>query len=118
VHFGLWAVERAVQADAVERAIAASGSDWLVLAGDVNDWVPFGRIGRRFDRLFGRVPARSTFPAPVPLLPLDRLWVRPRGSLVRVHVARVPWSRTASDHRPLVAVLEPPGQLLRARLRT
>jgi endonuclease/exonuclease/phosphatase family metal-dependent hydrolase len=82
----------------------------VVVAGDFNDWRAAGhpllaRCGLKevFATMHGRL-ARS-FPARLPLLPLDRIYVRN----VRVESPRVlstrPWSHL-SDHAPLVATIE------------
>lgn len=84
----------------------------LILAGDFNDWR--GQASRCLAeeagllevhyRLFG-AHARS-FPARMPILPLDRIYVR---GLKPVHAAvldQMPWPRL-SDHLPLEAVLLP-----------
>lgn len=83
----------------------------LVLAGDFNDWrrqsdrwlAPLG-MTEVFHALHGRTP--KTFPARLPVLSLDRLYVRN----LTIHSACVhtgaPWDRL-SDHLPISALLSP-----------
>ncbi|MBI5721166.1 MAG: endonuclease/exonuclease/phosphatase family protein [Burkholderiales bacterium] len=80
----------------------------LLVAGDFNDW------RRRADRVLvrdaslrevfacanGRVA--PTFPALLPLLPLDRIYVRNARSHRPLALPRHPWARL-SDHAPLAA---------------
>ncbi|MDO5650939.1 MAG: endonuclease/exonuclease/phosphatase family protein [Moraxella sp.] len=85
----------------------------LILAGDFNDWskkslellTPLG-LTEVFDKLHGDVPA--TFPAKLPLLSLDRIYVRNLTVEQATVHAGVPWSRL-SDHLPISAVLSLQG---------
>jgi endonuclease/exonuclease/phosphatase family metal-dependent hydrolase len=84
----------------------------LIIAGDFNDW--HQRAGRSFagklkvQEVFEatqRRPARS-FPALLPVLRLDRIYVRGfQVRLAHAHHGRQ-WSRI-SDHAPLSAILSP-----------
>ena len=79
----------------------------LVVAGDFNDWRQRGHglmaqcsLVEVFEAAHGRVA--RTFPARLPLLPVDRIYVRDlHASQPRVLGAR-PWSHL-SDHVPLLA---------------
>lgn len=82
----------------------------LIVAGDFNDWRVRGHalmarcgLHEAFERACGRVA--RTFPARMPLLPVDRIYLRN----VRAHSPRVlssrPWSHL-SDHAPLFAGIE------------
>jgi endonuclease/exonuclease/phosphatase family metal-dependent hydrolase len=62
-----------------------------------------GRPLRWLHARLGRTPTLPTFPAGLPLLALDRVWVHPRAALRALRVHR---TRVASDHLPLVADLE------------
>jgi endonuclease/exonuclease/phosphatase family metal-dependent hydrolase len=55
-------------------------------------------LGRAFSG-----PARSTFPATRPVLPLDRILCDRNGAVRDVAVLDSPGIREASDHRPLRA---------------
>ena len=112
VHLGLIAGSRRRQMEALaERMEALAGPDApLIIAGDFNDWrnhadtVLARRLG--LTEVFGihnGHPARS-FPSTMPVLRLDRIYVR------GFHVSRStahfgpPWSRI-SDHAALTADL-------------
>ena len=95
----------------IERLVPADAP--LIVAGDFNDWTWRQRATQEFAQplnmhevfeLAGGQTARS-FPAALPLLRLDRIYVRG----FRVHAARVHhgrrWARL-SDHAPLIADLE------------
>ena len=105
-HFGLFAGGRQRQAQAlvelVNHTVPADAA--LIIAGDSNDW------GRRLSPLLFHelkvvsAPSLLTYPALLPCLALDRIYVRG----FKVLNAQVPrglrWSRL-SDHLPLVADL-------------
>jgi endonuclease/exonuclease/phosphatase family metal-dependent hydrolase len=112
VHLGLAARWRRRQIAALEERIHHMVPDAapLIVAGDFNDWRGTAGEGlienlnlvEVFQHTTGR-PARS-FPAAMPLLRLDRIYVR--GFRVRealVHRGR-PWSRL-SDHAALSATM-------------
>ena len=113
VHLGLWGRSRRFQLGWLCQRIrdAVPEGAPLVVAGDFNDWrgdattVLARELGMEeaFQRAAGR-HARS-FPARIPLLSLDRIYVRG----LQVHDVRVPkgleWSQR-SDHMPLIADLE------------
>lgn len=111
VHLGLFGRSRRKQVDLVcarIEALVPPGAP-LVLAGDFNDWGhrvgdPLRVLGVHevFEMIKGR-PARS-FPARLPILRLDRIYVR--GFTVQaadVHRG-ADWARL-SDHAPLTAHL-------------
>jgi endonuclease/exonuclease/phosphatase family metal-dependent hydrolase len=130
VHLGLFAGGRRRQTEALIEAVLASAGkdDPIIIAGDFNDWGNQlgmnlrNRLGvsEVFDeqetsltnKLLGQFgwnrpkikPAR-TFPAVLPCLRLDRVYVRGFG----VHAAEVlhgaHWAKL-SDHAPIVATLE------------
>ena len=83
----------------------------LIVAGDFNDWR--GRAhevlaeGASLREVFVHAHGRAarTFPARLPLLPLDRIYVRNAGVHAPVVLPRRPWSHL-SDHAPLVADIE------------
>jgi len=112
-HLGLMAGSRRRQMGALaERMeqVAPAGAP-LIIAGDFNDWrnraarLLGPRLGVReaFDR--GRGEAARSFPSTVPVLCLDRIYVRGfRVRQAQVHCGP-PWSRI-SDHAALTADLE------------
>jgi endonuclease/exonuclease/phosphatase family metal-dependent hydrolase len=110
LHLGLADSERGLQ---LERFLSSHPFAHLhqrtpiILGGDLND--VWGSLGPRFllPAGFRRAGAlRNTFPAPLPIRPLDGLFVR--GDLrARSCVApRDRLTRQASDHLPLVAELD------------
>lgn len=105
-HLGLTPGERRHQMRRI-LAIVADGRDSqpVILLGDINEWLPLGRPLRWLHALFGRPPAIRSFPASLPLLALDRIWVRPRAALLSLDVHRSPAARLASDHLPVTAAM-------------
>ncbi|WP_248732629.1 endonuclease/exonuclease/phosphatase family protein [Pseudomonas sp. MWU13-2517] len=109
IHLGLREVHRQQQLRLLEQRISEiPATAPLVVAGDFNDWrqkadLSLSGLQEVFNQRLGK-PAR-TFPARLPLLPLDRIYVRN----VKVHNPRVlatrPWSHL-SDHVPLSVEIE------------
>lgn len=103
-HLGLNAAERRLQVRHLLAALEASPSPHpLVVMGDFNEWKPGRGALRKVDRHLGRSRLVRTFPSRLPLLPLDRIWVRPQGWLRRLRPYVTPLSRVTSDHLPLWA---------------
>lgn len=112
-HLSLDPLERSRQLDALLDEHVAGFSGPLVLAGDLNA-TPRGRLYRRLSGALRdtwleqpRPPRRRppTWPALLPLVTLDYLFV---SAQIRVERAWVPGGRevaVASDHRPVVADL-------------
>jgi endonuclease/exonuclease/phosphatase family metal-dependent hydrolase len=110
VHLGLRETHRAQQLDRlcciVGREVPAGAP--LVVAGDFNDW----RL-RAHDRLLACAGLREvfvehsgqaakTFPARLPMLRLDRIYVRGVSALRPLVLPTRPWSHL-SDHAPIAA---------------
>jgi len=55
--------------------------------------------------LFGHSIVERTFPSRWPILALDRVWVRPRHSLLALKAHRSPLAQLASDHLPVKALV-------------
>jgi len=103
-HLGLTPGERRHQMRKILSLVAETPVDEpMVLLGDINQWLPFGRPVRWLHALFGAPPHVATFPSFLPVLALDRIWARPRGSLLAVANHASPAARVASDHLPVVA---------------
>jgi endonuclease/exonuclease/phosphatase family metal-dependent hydrolase len=130
VHLGLFAGSRKRQTDALVDAVASSAPDHapLIIAGDFNDWenklsqtladrlqvrevsdanlssLGFGTYLRRLAGRGPKIQPARTFPAAMPVLKLDRIYVRGFSveSAQVLHGAR--WARL-SDHAPLIATL-------------
>jgi len=110
-HFGLIPASRARQAERLKHYIARQvpSSAPLIVAGDFNDW------GTRVRRILGlgtleafESPRTYTYPARLPLVQLDHVYVRglaPAG--LTVPHGRI-WRRM-SDHLPLIADLRMAG---------
>lgn len=119
LHLGLAGSERAEQL----RRFLASGPfrgiherTPVVLGGDLNDL--WGTLGPRFLTPEGFERAgrlTNTFPAAVPLRPLDGLFVRGDVGVVHSRACSTLLARQSSDHRPLIADLElrPPQKLVK-----
>ena len=101
------------------QAATLSGEDWLgssacsahpaVLAGDFNA-VPlsraYGILAEGLSRPALTTPARPTFPARFPVLRLDHVFTNRRARIIRYEVIDTPLARSASDHLPLLAIVE------------
>lgn len=112
VHLGLFARWRRKQLialrDHIERLVPPD--EPLIIAGDFNDWrieacrfmVRELHLKEAFEQVHG-MPARS-YPSFIPVLRLDRIYVRGlKVKTAQVHFGR-PWSRI-SDHAPLSATV-------------
>ena len=104
-HLGLRPSERRVQVRQLLDTVRAGPEMPTVLLGDLNEWFLHGRPLRWLRDHFGESPAHATFPSPMPLLALDRIWASPAAMLGRVRAHRSKLARRASDHLPLVARL-------------
>ena len=104
-HLGLSQGLRLVQLRTIGQHIARHDAMPTVLVGDLNEWRWWGGaalwpglVGQRFEG-----PAKASFPAGRPLLPLDRALACARARVIATEVLDGPGIRMASDHRPLVA---------------
>lgn len=110
VHLGLLEGHRRQQldilCDMVRHDIAADAP--LVVAGDFNDWRRRAHLqlaqGAGLHEVFVQAHGKAarTFPARLPLLQLDRIYVRNAIGHAPVVLPRKPWSHL-SDHAPLAA---------------
>jgi endonuclease/exonuclease/phosphatase family metal-dependent hydrolase len=103
-HLGLGRSERHRQTRQLLTLLGerADAEPCLVL-GDMNEWLPWSRPLQWLHRELGAAPAPASFPARLPFLKLDRIWLRPRAALQSVQVHRSPLARLASDHLPVSA---------------
>ena len=107
VHLGLSSIERQLQLRRLlQRHPLAQASRRLPIAigGDYND--VFGNLGRRVMFPQGFASAGKTirtFPAVLPVRPLDRIFYRGSLELLHAFASRSRQARQASDHLPLVA---------------
>src|SRR5688500_9990378 len=110
VHFGLAERQREQQAAALARVVRdeVPAGDPLVVAGDFNDWRKRLDVGIRRDcgieSAFATIGdgCPRTFPARLPLLPLDRIYQRGLRVLSACVLSARPWPHL-SDHLPLLA---------------
>lgn len=106
VHLGLAGFERSIQLRRVlsSEALRHTRTDTgVVVAGDYND--VWGTLGRRMLEPAGFQPAclsRRTFPAMLPMRPLDRVYFRGALQLDHSFASHTEVARRASDHLPLV----------------
>lgn len=110
VHLGLWARSRRFQLKHICDRIREHVPDKepLIVAGDFNDWLRQAsnvlahelRMTEAFEHIHG-APAR-TYPASLPLLQLDRIYVRDLKISAAHLLCEGPWAKL-SDHAALVA---------------
>jgi endonuclease/exonuclease/phosphatase family metal-dependent hydrolase len=103
-HLGLRWRERRRQRTVLAGSIAGDDGP-LVLLGDLNHWWPLAGRQELWPGLVSVRPLR-TYPSRLPLLPLDRVLVRPAGILREISAVRTELSICASDHLPVRAVLD------------
>jgi endonuclease/exonuclease/phosphatase family metal-dependent hydrolase len=105
-HLGLSPSERRFQVKRLLVYLCQAEMDLpTALIGDINEWFLWGRPLRWLHRHFAATPARATWPSCLPVLALDRIWLRPRQQLMSLRAHRSPLARLASDHLPLWATL-------------
>ena len=106
-HLGLRGAERRHQAKRLITAISEERAEFVIVLSDANEWLPAGRPLRRLHATLGKTRAPRTFPSVLPLLALDRIWVRPQEALLDIRIHKTTPSRIASDHLPLKALIDP-----------
>jgi endonuclease/exonuclease/phosphatase family metal-dependent hydrolase len=106
-HLGLAPGERRSQAKKLLSRIDDQGEKKkiTILMGDMNEWFLWGRPLRWIHGYFGRSPDIATYPARLPIFALDKIWCHPVPVLRDLRRHATPQSRVASDHLPLVGVL-------------
>jgi len=102
-HLGLHQAERRRQ---IRELLNRFVTRHCILMGDINEWWLWGQPLRWINTMFGHSPPLRSFPSPFPLLPLDRIWIRPPGSVIEIRTQTTARSRVASDHLPVRAVME------------
>jgi endonuclease/exonuclease/phosphatase family metal-dependent hydrolase len=114
VHLGLGEAQRRHQVDALARLVRAEvpAGEALVVAGDFNDWRrrgdPVVRRDCGVESAFASVGdgCPRTFPARLPLLPLDRIYQRGLDVVSACVLSARPWPHL-SDHLPLLVEVRP-----------
>ena len=71
--------------------------------------IHLARTLRQLGARFGRSSTVRTWPSRRPLFALDRIWVHPPEALASVWAHTSPTARHASDHLPLVGIIETGG---------
>ena len=104
-HLGLGLSERRKQIRRLLDIFCSERDKMEIMLGDFNEWVPVGNPLCRIHDFFGKSPPLRTYPSFMPVLPLDRIWVRPVESLVSLSRHKTALSRKASDHLPVKAVV-------------
>lgn len=110
-HFGLLPSSRRAQAEAICDRLDRHPPLPTVLLGDLNEWRngPGSPLAPLLGRLKPAEPVRS-FPARLPLLPLDRILASAEGRIDGPVAHTSPLARRASDHLPLMARLTLPNR--------
>ncbi len=104
-HFGQWPMEGKRQAPRLLEILGQNPALPVIVMGDMNGWVPGNRALRRLEERLGKPAAGRTYPAPFPLLSLDRIWFLPAGHRLVVEAPGSPLAGIASDHLPMVATV-------------
>jgi endonuclease/exonuclease/phosphatase family metal-dependent hydrolase len=104
-HLGLRGSERARQARRLLPLAETERNELVVLAGDINEWRPLTRPLKILAGSFDFQSRNRTFPARMPVLSLDRIYVSPGALVASVRTERTAATRIASDHLPLVCDL-------------
>lgn len=112
-HLGLLRQSRLLQARLLARHVRAPDGRPALVMGDFNDWrlgtdcglMPLRRELRTVKR---SALTRPSFPARMPVLPLDRIMACPQLDLHDLRAHDSPLARRASDHLPLRAALRLP----------
>jgi endonuclease/exonuclease/phosphatase family metal-dependent hydrolase len=108
-HLGLGIVERRRQIRRLLDIFCSERDRMEIMLGDFNEWIPVGKPLCWVHDVFGKSPSLRTFPSFLPVLSLDRIWIRPVDALVRMKTHRTQLSRVASDHLPVKAIIAPNG---------
>jgi endonuclease/exonuclease/phosphatase family metal-dependent hydrolase len=110
-HLGLLRASRLAQARALNDVLSDGEPRSTVMMGDLNEW----RMGNRCSlRPLPLVMARGeeglvrSFPARLPLLPLDRILTTPEAEVLDLVPHDTPLARRASDHLPVRARIRLP----------
>ena len=110
LHLGLAGSERGTQLQRFLNSHPFAGLHSrtpVVVGGDFNDL--WGTLGKKYlvpagFRRVGRVV--NTFPAVLPMRPLDGVYIRGDIPMAHCAVSRMRLARVASDHLPMIATLE------------
>lgn len=104
-HLGLRWQERRWQIRQLLDEIKSHQSGFVIFMGDFNEWNALTGALRILKPHFHMGPSPPTYPSRFPVLPLDRILVRPGSALKEISVHKTPFARQASDHLPVKAVI-------------
>jgi endonuclease/exonuclease/phosphatase family metal-dependent hydrolase len=96
-------MERNRQALRLLEILPENPSQPLIVMGDMNCWASGSPVLRRLQERLGKPATLPSYPAPLPLFPLDRIWIKAAGYRLGVEAPRSRLARIASDHLPMVA---------------
>jgi len=102
-HLGLRPGERRSQVRCLIEYLSGNNRTPLLLMGDFNEWLFWGRPLRWLHRHFGRFRSPPSFPTRWPLFRLDHILAEPAGRLGPISAHNSALARAASDHLPLTA---------------
>jgi endonuclease/exonuclease/phosphatase family metal-dependent hydrolase len=105
-HLGLGLAERRYQVKRLVELLESSGTCPVFMLMDHNEWLPMSLTLRELNQILGKPRAVRTFPARLPLLGHDRIWVKPSDACVRVQRCLTPLTLIASDHLPIKATID------------
>jgi endonuclease/exonuclease/phosphatase family metal-dependent hydrolase len=105
-HLGLQPSERREQSARLIAAAKQRPDVATILLGDINDWTVPRHALRALHTYFGESHAHATYPALLPVLALDRIWVCAPSAPARIDAHRSRTARVASDHLPLIAEMQ------------
>ncbi len=112
-HLGLSLRERSRQVETLLGLVGDMQRPTVVM-GDFNDWLWRGSVRRALRRVLPRCTTQRTFPAFLPLLRLDCVYVS--SALRLVSCKTDPSARSLSDHLPVIAEVDTGEGLLSACL--
>jgi endonuclease/exonuclease/phosphatase family metal-dependent hydrolase len=106
-HLGLFRRSRVEQLSALLEAFLELPPMPTILLGDFNEWRRLRRSALGIlEPLFGPAPVLPSFPAGLPIFPLDRILGWPAGLVTKFAIHDTALARQASDHLPLVAQVD------------
>jgi len=110
-HLSLTQMLRVAQMRTIGQYLHRRPEQPTILIGDLNEWRPWG--GMAFARrIVGKPfagPAKASFPAARPFLPLDRVMCTPPARVSSLRTLSSNAIVETSDHLPLIAEVELPG---------
>ncbi len=109
-HLGLSPFERRTQIKRLLDIFCSERDRMEIMLGDFNEWIPLRKPLCWVHSFFGKSPTLRTFPSFMPMLPLDRIWIRPLDAMVSMSAHNTALSRKASDHLPVRALVMPNGK--------